>query len=215
MFNCKFCNRDAATLNSNAQHELYCKLNPNRKIRKSSMGMLGKTKASGFENKNQWSDINYSMSDETRSKISNSTTELNLKRWSNPLNKVKQSEAMKRAVENNPEAYSSSNRGRTKQITYNGIKFQGSWELVFYKWCEDNNILCERNVKGFRYNWNGDRTYFPDFYLPLYDLYVEVKGYKTDRDEAKWIQFPKKLLVVVKKDIENIKKDCFMFSLNN
>jgi len=209
MFNCKFCNRETNTLNSNVQHELYCKSNPDKRIKKSSRGMLGKTKAAGFENKNQWSDPNYSISDETRLKISNSTTELNLKRWSDPFNKTKQSEAMKRAVANNPEAYTSSNRGRTKQIIYKGIKFQGSWELTFYKWCEDNNVTCERNTKGFAYEWNGTRTYFPDFYLPLYDSYVEVKGYKTEQDDAKWKQFPKKLLIVVKKDIDSIKKDCY------
>lgn len=209
MFNCKFCNREAATLNSNSQHELYCKSNPDRRIKKASMGMLGKTKAVGFETKNQWSDPNYSISNETKSKMSKSATEHNLKRWSDLDNKIKQSAAMKRAVENNPESYTSSNRGRTKQIIYKGIKFQGSWELAFYKWCESNNVECDRNSEGFAYEWNGTRTYFPDFYLPSFDTYVEVKGYKTGRDDAKWQQFPKKLLIVDKKDIDMIKKDCY------
>lgn len=209
MFNCKFCNREAATLNSNSQHELYCKANPDRKIKKPSMGMTGKTRASGFKTKNQWSDPNYSISNETKSKMSKSATEHNLTRWSNLDNKIKQSAAMKRAVENNPESYTSSNRGRTKQIIYKGIKFQGSWELAFYKWCESNNVECDRNSEGFAYEWNGTRTYFPDFYLPSFDTYVEVKGYKTVRDDAKWQQFPKKLLIVDKKDIDMIKKDCY------
>ena len=149
------------------------------------------------------------MADETRNKIRDSTIRLNVERWGNPQNRIKHSEAMKRAVANNPEAYTSSNRGRTKQIIYKGIKFQGSWELTFFKWCEDKNITCERNIEGFAYKWNGTRTYFPDFYLPSYDSYVEVKGYKTEQDDAKWKQFPKKLLIVVKKDIDNIKKDCY------
>lgn len=209
MFICQYCVRAANTKNSNMQHELYCKSNPNRKIRKSSMGMLGKTKAAGFDKKNQWSDPNYSISEETRLKLSTTATELNLKRWSNPENKIKQSVSMKRAVENYPESYTSSNRGRTKQIIYNGVKFQGSWELDFYKWCESNNVKCNRNVEGFAYEWNGTRTYFPDFYLPELDSYVEVKGFKTERDDAKWQQFPKKLLIVIKKDIDNIKKNCY------
>jgi wobble nucleotide-excising tRNase len=45
--------------------------------------------------------------------------------------------------------------------------------------------------------------------LPKYDSYVEVKGYKTERDEAKWKQFPKKLLIIDKKDIDNIKKGIY------
>lgn len=28
-------------------------------------------------------------------------------------------------------------------------------------------------------------NYFPDFYLPLYDKYVEVKGYYLDKDKTK------------------------------
>jgi hypothetical protein len=202
MFICKFCNREANTTTSNIQHELYCKSNPNKKIKTASMGMSGKKGA------NQYT-YGAKMDDETRNKIRESTIRLNVERWGNPQNRIKHSEAMKRAVANNPEAYTSSNRGRTKQIIYKGIKFQGSWELTFFKWCEDKNITCERNIEGFAYEWNGTRTYFPDFYLPSYDSYVEVKGYKTEQDDAKWKQFPKKLLTVVKKDIDNIKKDCY------
>jgi hypothetical protein len=202
MFICKFCNREAKTTNSNIQHKLYCKSNPNKKIKTASMGMSGKKGA------NQYT-YGAKMDDETRNKIRESTIRLNVERWGNPQNRIKHSEAMKRAVANNPEAYTSSNRGRTKQIIYKGIKFQGSWELTFFKWCEDKNITCERNTEGFAYEWNGIRTYFPDFYLPSYDSYVEVKGYKTEQDDAKWKQFPKKLLTVVKKDIDNIKKDCY------
>jgi hypothetical protein len=33
--------------------------------------------------------------------------------------------------------------------------------------------------------------YFPDFYLPETEEYIEIKGYKTERDEAKWKYFPK------------------------
>ena len=120
---------------------------------------------------------------------------------------------MKKAVEKNPEAYTSSNRGRTKQIIYNNIKFHGSWELKFYQWCESNNVNCIRNSTGFKYNWFGERTYFPDFYLPDYDTYVEVKGYKTERDDAKWSQFPNKLLTVVKKDMINIIKNSYELRL--
>ena len=64
-------------------------------------------------------------------------------------------------------------------------------------------------TEGFPYIWNGERTYFPDFYIESLDLYVEIKGYETDRDKAKWKQFPKKLRVIKKKEINEIKKNCF------
>jgi hypothetical protein len=41
------------------------------------------------------------------------------------------------------------------------------------------------------------------------DLYIEVKGYETDRDRAKWKYFPKKLRVIRSKDIKEIRKGCF------
>ena len=137
----------------------------------------------------------------------------NKKRIWTTESRKKHSASMKRAVENNPEAYTSSNRGRTKQIEYNGIKFHGNWELNFYKWCETNNVTCIRNSQGFPYIWKGNRTYFPDFYLPVEDVFVEVKGYKTDRDSAKWDQFPKTLIKIFKSDIILIEQNNFKLRL--
>ena len=119
---------------------------------------------------------------------------------------------MKEAVKNNPDSYTSSNRGRTKQIEFDDIKFQGNWELEFYKWAKANNLNPKRATDGFTYIWNGERTYFLDFYIESKDLYVEVKGYKTDRDEAKWKQFPKELLIVDKKAIDKIRKNSYTIS---
>jgi len=200
MIRCNFCNREANTVMSNAQHELYCKSNPNKKIRKSSYGMLGKKGSNQFIK-----GTAKPVSEETRIKRQLITKN---KVWDDEA-RLNHSIAMKKAVENHPESYTSSNRGRTKQITYNGIKFQGSWELQFYQWCEANNISCVRNTEGFKYHWNGERTYYPDFYLTDKNVYVEVKGYETDRDTAKWNQFPKKLLVIKKADIIAINECSF------
>ena len=51
--------------------------------------------------------------------------------------------------------------------------------------------------------------YFPDFYLPKYKLYIEVKGYETKRDRAKWKNFPKKLLILKNNEIKLIKQNKF------
>lgn len=204
MIICKFCDKECKSLNSKAQHELYCKLNPDAKIKKASMGMLGKSGSNQFIK-----GTAKPMSEEGREVI----RQMNKERiWTTELRK-KHSDSMKRAVENNPEAYSSSNRGRVKQIIYKGIKFQGNWELDFYKWCETNNVPCTRNIEGFKYEWNGNRTYFPDFYLTDKDVYIEVKGYKTERDSAKWEQFPKQLIVVQKQDIIRIKQNAYILPL--
>ena len=54
----------------------------------------------------------------------------------------------------------------------------------------------------FEYEWeNKIHLYFPDFYLPDYDIYIEVKGYERERDRCKWKVVPN-LLVLKKKEIE-------------
>ena len=123
--------------------------------------------------------------------------------------KKKLSESMKKAVLSNPEAYSSSNRGRTKQIIVDDIKLQGQWEVDFYLWAKAEGLNPKRPHEAFKYEWNGDRWYHPDFYIPSLDTYIEVKGYETDRDRAKWLTFPKKLRIIREKDIKQIRQGCF------
>ena len=124
--------------------------------------------------------------------------------------RLKVSEAMKRAILEHPESYTSSNRGRVKQIIVDGVKLHGSWEATFYSWAKENNLNPERCLTGFDYFWNGkNRKYFPDFYLPNLDLYVEVKGYETEQDREKWRQFPKKIIVLKKEEIRSILKDTY------
>lgn len=161
---------------------------------------------------NQWTKaketgIPYVLSETTRKKLSVSSKKTNNKRWSKEENRLKQSESMKKAVEKYPESYTSSNRGRTKQIIKDGIKFQGKWELDFYDYCKNNQIQIKKCDEWFEYEWNGTRKYFPDFYLSDLDLYIEVKGYETDRDRAKWNAFPKKLKVIKKEDIKQIRNN--------
>jgi hypothetical protein len=45
--------------------------------------------------------------------------------------------------------------------------------------------------------------------LPTLNVYVEVKGFETERDRAKWTHFPEELIVLRKKEIEEIKKGTF------
>lgn len=214
---CTFCGRVSNNLNSATQHLVRCKNNPNQidlshlKNGANFKSYVDRIKKGEIVPANQYTKASRlglpkpSISTELLEKLK----EANRNRVWDEAARQKHSLSMKIAVENNPESYTSSNRGRTKQIIYKGKKFQGNWELKFYKWCEANHILCERNSAGFSYEWNGKRTYYPDFYLPDYDAYVEVKGYKTDRDSAKWNQFPHKLLVIEKQAIFRIERDIY------
>jgi hypothetical protein len=130
------------------------------------------------------------------------------RKWSEEQ-RLKQSLAMKKAVEKYPNSYTSANRGRTKQIIVNGIKLQGKWELEFYTWAQSQNFIVEKPSEGFKYQWQGERTYFPDFYIKSLDLYIEVKGYETERDRAKWLHFPNKLRIIRSEDIKKIREGTF------
>ena len=209
---CKFCGKDCKNDNSLRNHERLCKFNPNKqtipaRTEKWRESIRNRQTSNQFLKAKELGIDLPIVKKETREKISEKSK---LQIWSKER-RTKHSNSMKAAVKNYPESYSSSNRGRVKQIIFEGVKFQGKWELDFYKYCKNNNIEIEKSNEWFEYEWNGTRKYFPDFYLPTKDFYVEVKGYETERDKAKWAAFPKNLMVVKKREIELIRNGTWNF----
>ena len=49
-----------------------------------------------------------------------------------------------------------------------------------------------------------DFKYIPDFYLPDTNTFVEIKGYVTDKDKAKWKYFPHSLNILKKDELKQI-----------
>lgn len=100
--------------------------------------------------------------------------------------------------------------GRCSHIKYTKtdgtvVDLQGSWEVKLAEFLDHNKIDWERNRVGYKYVFDGkERNYFPDFFLPSFDVYVEVKGYETEKDGAKWKQFPFKLLIIKKEEIHDL-----------
>lgn len=91
---------------------------------------------------------------------------------------------------------------RCRRHEYNGQVFDGTWEVLLAKWFDENDIRWSRNAKRFPYVFGKSRHYIPDFYLPDIDCFVEVKGWKTVKDEAKWSQFPLRLVVLSGSDLQ-------------
>ena len=198
--NCIYCNKEVLSQQSKIQHELRCKQNPHKIEVKPSYGMLGK------KGSNQYiKGTAKPLSDESRYKIGKSGRG---RVWTDEM-KQQHSISMKRAVLANPESYSSSNRGRTKQIIIDGINLQGKWEVAFYLWAKGQGLNPIKPTEGFPYEWNGTRSYYPDFYIKSLDLYIEVKGYETERDRAKWLHFPKKLRIIKACEIKQIRNNTF------
>lgn len=90
---------------------------------------------------------------------------------------------------------------------YKDIDLDGTWELEYAKYLDSNNIEWKRPKERFEYIFeNKIRHYTPDFYIVQEDTYIEIKGYKTKKDDAKWKQFPKdkRLKVLFKEDLIKI-----------
>jgi hypothetical protein len=115
----------------------------------------------------------------------------------------KLSNDMKKTVEENPDSYSKNNvSGRVKNIEYNGVVLKGTWELIMAKWLDSMNIKWTNETKPHSYFWNDNwHLYFPDFYLSEQDVFIEVKGFKRERDISKWNHFKPKLVIIEKNNI--------------
>ena len=102
--------------------------------------------------------------------------------------------------------------GRCKKIYYispvcGKVILDGTWEKAFAEYLDSNVYNWKRNVSRFEYIFDGrQRFYTPDFYLIDFDYYIEVKGYETEKDKAKWTQFPYKLFVIKKKEFNLLKQ---------
>lgn len=73
-----------------------------------------------------------------------------------------------------------------------GVKVQGSLEKRLAEFLVKNDITFKRVKKIFQ----NHRSYTPDFYIPTFDLYIEVKGFLYEKDKEKM------RLVLLENDID-------------
>jgi hypothetical protein len=229
---CRYCNRVTDTKHGNSFHEKHCLLNPNKDISDNNKVsclqckrvILGKQLTNHYKSK---SCVKFK-DHPPKNKIKNTETctycgkmprltmaeHLSICRgikrnrpqiWTQER-RLSHSDAMKKAVMSNPDSYTKNNVcGRVKIIEYNGANLKGTWEVETAIWLDSLNVQWENEVNPQPYFWNNrEHLYFPDFYLPTHNVYIEVKGYKTERDEAKWSQFNGILVVIDKTNIKNL-----------
>ena len=92
--------------------------------------------------------------------------------------------------------------GRGKKGWYKEYWCDSSWELAWVIYSIEHNIKFERNKEGFEYTFQNEKhKYYPDFILESGE-YIEIKGYLTEQVKEKIKQFPYKLNVLGKNDIE-------------
>jgi len=106
---------------------------------------------------------------------------------------------------NNPNCGGETNY---KRFTYKNISFDSSWEIEIAKFLDKKNILWERSRKHLLYWYDGTNTkrrYYPDFYLPKYNIYIDTKNpYKQKLDTQK-IEYLQKYYTIIVGDTEYCK----------
>lgn len=188
---CRFCGRECKSINSLKQHETRCKENPDRH----GINYKGNLGHSWNKGKTKETDDRIKKYGETYHKRYEAGEIITwcqgkTKETDERINQYskKSSSTIKEKISND-DWHLSFSKART--IEYHKEKFQGSWEVNFAKYLDAKDIKWIRPTEKFDYIFNNTVCkYLPDFYLPDYDLYIEIKGYPTERDFAKWNSFP-------------------------
>ena len=119
-------------------------------------------------------------------------------------NGLRSSKTIQRKVE---EGSWHTSLARHMHIDYKGNHMHGTWEVKFAMYLDSQSIEWVRNKETFPYLFEGKiRRYTPDFFLPETQEFVEIKGYSTEKDKAKWSQFPsdKKLRILMKDELREL-----------
>lgn len=211
---CRFCAKTSKNARSRRSHERLCELNNERQLTPFQTHQLLIQQAKlATECSNQFIKARKlglpvpAVSTETKQKISEKIKIASNKYWTDPANRKQKSEKMSVIVANKMADGTWHTHGHYKKIEYKGIVFDSSWEVKYAQWLDANSITWERCRRNFEYVFEDKlKRYTPDFYLPLSDEYIEIKGYITDKDNAKWTQFPSncKLVVLMGDDLKKI-----------
>lgn len=180
---CKYCGKDFQKSNGLLQHEIRCKLNPERiKIRdlsKENNPMFNKKGSNQYIYAKDHNLDKPSVSEENRKKVSLRFKGKKLKRET--IEKMRKKGGGLRH-----------GAGRGKKGWYKGIYCDSLWELAYTIFCFDHGFKIERNKKYFEYSYKGKiYKYYPDFIVD--GEYTEIKGYKSDRWKEKERQFTERL----------------------
>lgn len=205
--NCKFCNKECKNQNSLKNHERLCKLNSDRQKtcfedKEFQKNVLHKNGGNNqFIKAAKLGLPKPQINEETRKKISEKV-KANNSMYREECRK-KLSESIRKKVE---EGTWHTSLAKRMHKNYKGNDLHGSWELAYAKYLDSQNVNWIRNKQQFKYFYNDAwHNYTPDFYLVDEDTYIEIKGYKTQKDDAKWNQFPKDKKLIILRYLDLVK----------
>jgi len=92
---------------------------------------------------------------------------------------------------------------RGKSGWYKGYWCDSSYELAYVIYNIDHNIVFERNLEGFEYEFKDKiRKFYPDFISE--GSYVEIKNFRSEETDAKISQFPHQINIFYKEHVLEI-----------
>jgi len=193
MLKCKFCQKECKSENSLRNHERCCPSNPNRVYKN---GMLGKKGTNQFI---------YAVKHGLEKPVNGN------KGKPGTFKNKKHTEESKRKIS---EKLSVNNKGgRAKWYDVAGQKVQGTWERDIALKLEDLGISwikLKTNKDTLKYVMHGkERSYTPDFYLPEFDMFFEIKGFWWGNDREKMeivvnTHQDKRIVIIEKQEYEQI-----------
>lgn len=209
-FICRFCGKEWKNKNSLIQHEVRCKSNPDRidlsymnEIHENNKGRIPWNK--GLTKETDERVLKYSLKEKERMIKYGSNGCFGLKGNNNYACKENIRQKISITAKKYHSTHENNSVGKGKRGWYKGIHCQSSWELAYVIYQLEHGINIIRNKKGFKYTWNGsEHTYYPDFYLPDLNQYIEIKGYYSDRDKCKIEQFVGNILVLQRPQLQYI-----------
>ena len=172
---CKFCKKLCKNKNSLVQHEIRCKLNPN-KIATSLNFHVGHS---------AWNKGLTKDTDERVRKNGESVSNT-FKLIGGTFKGKHHSKETIEKMKNNPNCGGlRSKSGRSKQGWYKGIYCRSTYELVYVIYNLDHNIDFKPCTRIYEYLWENEiHKYYPDFELPDGTI-IEIKGYSNNQTLAK------------------------------
>jgi hypothetical protein len=192
MFICQFCGKECKNANSHRNHERLCIKNENRKYVSHTLG------------KPAW---NKGLRKEVDARVAR--PQFIGRRFGASL--TGHSEETRKKIS---QRMSINNKGgRSKWYEVAGQKVQGTWERNIASKFQELGIewiKLKTNRDVLEYRMDGKlKHYTPDFYLPAYNVYLEIKGYWWGRDKEKMdivleTHNDKRILIVEKEQYEKI-----------
>lgn len=107
----------------------------------------------------------------------------------------------------------SSNNHWSTYTVYNGTQMRSKLEARTAKVMHENNVLYEYEPKGYKLVDN--RTYYPDFYLPEFDIYLDPKGWDQNLDKIQLFkEMGNTIMLVRDNDLEGLETDLVYEEIN-